>query len=258
MDKEKLPVLFIGHGSPMNAIENNEYTRGWEKIAESIPIPEAILSVSAHWYTDGTRVNSLAAPRMVYDMYGFPKELYEVVYGVKGSPELARKVQSLLSRDAVIDNSWGIDHGTWSVLVKMYPKANIPVFQLSIDRNLNAEEHFGMGRELSELRKEGVLILGSGNIVHNLSLIDWEMDGKGYPWAYEFDGYIKDCIVKKDFPGAAAYRKAGKSSKEAFYTPEHFYPLMYVLGAADGDDGVEIFNESCTLGSISMTCYMIG
>jgi 4,5-DOPA dioxygenase extradiol len=252
-----MPVLFAGHGSPMNAIEDNGFTRGWERIAGLIPKPEAILSVSAHWYTDGTRVNDSAEPKMVYDMYGFPKKLYEVAYKPEGSPEFANRLKGLISGGAETDNSWGTDHGTWSVLVKMYPGADIPVFQLSIDSNLGAAEHFAIGRELAELRKEGVLVFGSGNVVHNLSLIDWGMD-KGYPWAHEFDGYIKDRIMKGDFEGAAQYRKAGAAAEKAFYTPEHFYPLMYVLGAAKKEDEIRVFNESCVLGSLSMTCYLIG
>lgn len=256
-DKEMMPVLFAGHGSPMNALEDNEFTRGWETIAQAIPRPRVIISVSAHWYTNGTKVNDSAEPKTVYDMYGFPKGLYEVVYRPKGSPEFARKVKGLLENDTQADNSWGLDHGTWAVLVKMYPKADIPVFQFSIDRNLSAAEHFVLGQKLYELRKEGALIFGSGNIVHNLSLINWGMD-RGYTWAYEFDGYIKDRILKKDFLGAADFGNEGEAAKKAFFTPEHFYPLMYVLGAADREDQIEVFNESCVLGSLSMTCYLIG
>lgn len=253
---EKIPVLFVGHGSPMNAIENNDYTSGWEEIARKIPKPEAILSISAHWYTNGTKINDADKPEMVYDMYGFPEELYEIVYGVPGAPELAHHTKDLISSEVKVDNTWGIDHGTWSVLHRMYPAAEIPVFQLSIDSNAPAETHFKIGQELSSLREQGVLILGSGNIVHNLSRVNWELED-GYPWADAFDAYIKHKILNRQNQDVINYRSAGESSKLAFSTPEHFYPLLYVLGASGADDTITIFNDSCTLGSISMTSYLI-
>lgn len=252
---EKMPVLFIGHGSPMNAIEDNEYSRNWAKIAKSIPKPEAILAISAHWYTDKSRITDAANPKMIYDMYGFPDELYKVEYKAKGSPELAHLTKDLISRDVIIDNSWGYDHGTWSVLCKMYPNANIPVYQLSIDKNADAQTHFKIGQEISALREKGVLILGSGNVVHNLSRINWEMSG-GYPWADEFDNYIKNSILNKQYADVIHYQKPGKSSESAFYTPEHFYPLLYILGASREDDRITVWNDSCLLGSLSMSCYL--
>lgn len=255
MATKRVPTLFIGHGSPMNAIEDNDYTRNWEKIANQFPKPEAILAISAHWYTDGSRITDASHPKMVYDMYGFPKELYQVVYQAEGAPELANLTTKLLSNAVTIDNSWGYDHGTWSVLSKMYPEADIPVYQLSVDRNASAETHFRIGQELNSLREKGVLILGSGNVVHNLSKIDWGMAG-GYPWAVDFDDYIKDKIVKRQYQEVIQYEKAGKSSELAFYTPDHFYPLLYVLGASREDDRLSIFNDSCMMGSMSMTCYL--
>ncbi len=252
-----MPVLFVGHGSPMNAIEDNRFTQGWATIAERIGKPKAILSVSAHWYTNGMRIQNAEKSKMVYDMYGFPHELYEVVYPAKGSPEFAQKTRELLGGKPEIDNSWGLDHGTWSVLGRMYPKADVPVFQLSIDANLDAEKHFEKGKQLRTLREEGVLVFGSGNVVHNLSMINWDMDG-GYSWAEEFDGYIKNSILTKDFQKAVKYEQAGESAKLAFRTQEHYYPLMYVLGAADESDGVSVYNDSCVLGSLSMTSYLIG
>lgn len=252
---EKMPALFIGHGSPMNAIEDNEYTRNWEKIAHKIPKPKAILSVSAHWYTKDTRVMDEATPRMIYDMYGFPDELYKVVYNTKGAPALATLTKELIRKDIKIDNSWGYDHGTWSVLNKMYPEADIPVYQLSVDSSASAESHFKIGQEISGLREKGVLILGSGNVVHNLSKINWEMEG-GYPWAVDFDNYIKDKIIKREYQDVIHFERAGKSFKSAFYTPDHFYPLLYVLGASKDDDRLSIFNDSCVLGSMSMTSYL--
>lgn len=252
---KKMPALFVGHGSPMNAIEDNDYTRGWEKIAREIPKPEAILSISAHWYTNGTRITDAAHPKMVYDMYGFPDALYKVVYDAKGAPELAHLTKNLIKKDVKIDNTWGCDHGTWSVLSKMYPNADIPTFQLSVDADADAETHFKIGREISTLRDQGVLIFGSGNIVHNLSRINWNMKG-GYPWAVDFDGYIKDKILNTQYDAVINYEMAGESSKSAFYTPDHFYPLLYVLGASKEDDQVSIFNESCAMGSMSMTSYL--
>jgi len=252
---KKMPALFVGHGSPMNAIEDNDYTRNWAKIAQEIPKPEAILAISAHWYTTGSRITDEKHPKMVHDMYGFPDELYRVEYKAKGSPELVHLTKDLISRNVTVDNSWGYDHGTWSVLSKMYPEANIPVYQLSVDSGASAETHFQIGQEISTLREKGVLILGSGNVVHNLSKISWGMAG-GYPWAVDFDHYIKDKINKKQFQDVINYEAAGKSSELAFFTPEHFCPLLYVLGASKEDDRVSIFNDSCVMGSLSMTSYL--
>lgn len=255
MMNKKMPVLFIGHGSPMNAIEDNEFTRNWAKIAGEIPKPKAILSISAHWYTNGSRIMDEKNPRMVYDMYGFPDELYRIVYGAKGAAKLSHLTKQLINREVTIDNSWGYDHGTWSVLCRMYPEADIPVYQLSVDANAGPEVHFQIGREISELRESGVLIFGSGNVVHNLSRIGWDVEG-GYSWAKEFDGYIKDKIIKRQYEDVINYRSAGKSSELAFPTPDHFYPLLYVLGASNENDKLSVFNDSCTLGSLSMTSYL--
>ncbi len=250
-----MPILFIGHGSPMNAIEDNEYTRNWSKITKEIPTPKAILSISAHWYTEGSKITDAVSPNVIYDMYGFPEELYRVNYQPKGAPELAHKTKDLISREVTIDNSWGYDHGTWSVLCRMYPKADIPVYQLSVDHKASAKEHYKMGQEISSLREEGVLILASGNVVHNLFRINWEMDG-GYPWAEEFDHYVKDKIERRDFQKLIHYEKAGKSAELAFYTPEHYYPLLYILGAVKDEDKLTVFNDSCLMGSLSMTSYL--
>lgn len=252
---EKMPALFIGHGSPMNAIEDNEYTRNWVKLAHEIPKPKAILSISAHWYTKGTRILDETAPKMIYDMYGFPDELYQVIYKAKGATELATLTRKLIKTAVTVDNSWGYDHGTWSVLNKMYPEADIPVYQLSIDSTASAEVHFQIGQEISTLREKGVLILGSGNVVHNLSRLNWEMKG-GYPWAVEFDNYIKDKIIKKEYQDIIHFDKAEKSYESVFPVPDHFYPLLYVLGASREGDRVSVINDSCVLGSLSMTSYL--
>ena len=223
--------------------------RGWPA---KCPSPRPFWQYRPHWYTSGSRISDAARPKMIYDMYGFPDELYQVVYNAAGAPELAHLTRNLISRAVSVDNSWGIDHGTWSVLRHMYPQADIPVYQLSIDSRADAAVHFQIGRELRSLREKGVLILGSGNVVHNLARIQWGMDG-GLPWAVEFDTYIKDRITERQFEDVIQYRKAGKSSETAFYTPDHFYPLLYVLGASNPDDTLAISSQICTMGSMSMT-----
>lgn len=252
---ERMPAIFVGHGSPMNAIENNQYTEAWTKTAERIKKPAAILSVSAHWFTQGTKITDAPKPKVVYDMYGFPEALYRVVYQPDGMPALANETNQLIDRNVEIDNTWGIDHGTWSVLRRMYPKADIPVYQLSVDANADAQTHFRIGAEIKALREKGVMILGSGNIVHNLSQINWNMED-GYPWAQEFDTYIMDKVVGRQYHDVIDYKKAGRSAELAFYSPDHFNPLLYVLGTSQTDDRLTVFNNSCTMGALSMTCYL--
>lgn len=251
---QRMPVLFVGHGSPMNAIEDNPFTRGWEDLAGQIPKPEAILSVSAHWTTRGTKTSDAPAPRQIYDMYGFPPELYELHYEPAGAPDRARQVQRLVP-EVAIDNGWGIDHGTWSVLCRMYPAQDRPVFQLSLARGVPAQQHFELGQKLRSLREQGVLILGSGNIVHNLGRVSWSLDG-GFDWALEFDQYIETGIMERHFDAVIDYSRAGEIAQRAFNTTEHFDPLLYVLGATDETDSITVFNKACTLGSISMTSYL--
>jgi 4,5-DOPA dioxygenase extradiol len=250
-----MPVVFVGHGSPMNAIEDNAFTRGWEEMARKIPKPTTVLAVSAHWFTKGVRTSDTETPKTIYDMYGFPDELYRATYNCPGSPELARSLKGLISRDVQIDTTWGIDHGAWSVLRKMYPDADIPVVQLSIDKDASEEVHFQIGQELSALREKGVLILASGNVVHNLARINWRMED-GFPWAVEFDRYIVDKIINRQYQQVIQYQSAGQNAAMAFVTPEHYYPLLYALGASRTDDTISVFNQACTVGSISMTCYL--
>jgi 4,5-DOPA dioxygenase extradiol len=238
----------------MNAIEDNMFTRGWQDIAKRLPHPEAILAVSAHWLAEGTYTSDRTHPRMIYDMNGFPQPLYEVRYAAPGSPELARRLMSLCP-GAAIDNTWGIDHGAWSVLVHMFPEADVPVVQLSLDARLDAAPHFALGRALAPLRDEGVLIFCSGNVVHNLRLVDWNM-ADGYAWADAFDAYIRQCIEKRDYTGVIDHRRAGVSAEKAFPTPEHFWPLLYALGAADADDKLTVFDDARVMGALSMTSYI--
>jgi len=254
----KMPVVFVGHGSPMNAIEDNIYSRTWRKMAELIPKPEVILSVSAHWYTKGTKIMNEENPKTIYDMYGFPSELYEVIYNSPGSPEMAEASKALISRETNYDNSWGIDHGTWSVLVHMYPDRDIPVFQISIDAGAPPETHYKIGREIRSLREHGVLIFGTGNIVHNLRLADWSKAGEGFDWAYEFDEFVHDSIMKKDHDKILKYQDQGNLAKLAVPIQDHFYPLLYALGASDEDDKISVYNRSCELGSLTMTSYIWG
>jgi len=251
----KMPVLFAGHGSPMNAIEKNIFSSTWAGLGTRLPKPQAILSISAHWYTSGTRIMDIPDPKIVYDMYGFPDELYQVAYPVAGSPVFAESVKDLLGKQVRSDNSWGIDHGSWSVLRHIYPLADVPVFQLSVDSSASADECFSIGQKLRPLRDQGVLIFCSGDVVHNLSRINWSM-GKGYLWADEFDQYIKSNILNKDIDSVLHYEKAGSCASYAFSTPDHFAPLLFALGASDAEDKITVFNDARVLGSLSMTGYL--
>lgn len=252
----KMPVLFVGHGSPMNAIQDNSNTRAWKDIAKKIPKPVSIISISAHWYTDGTKIMNEPDPKTIYDMYGFPKELYEITYNSPGNPKLAADAKKLISKHSTFDSSWGIDHGTWSVLIHMYPEKDIPVFQISIDAAAPPEVHYQIGKELNSLRHQGVLLFGTGNIVHNLGMIDWIKEDKGFDWAYQFDDYIKENIVNKKHENIINYKNFGENSSFAIPTPEHFYPILYILGASNEEDEISVYNNSCTLGSLSMTSYL--
>lgn len=250
-----MPVLFVGHGSPMNAIEDNKFVREWQSLTERLTKPNAILSISAHWYTNGTKIMNEEYPETIYDMYGFPDALYKIKYSAKGSPELSDKIIRMLSRPVDIDNSWGYDHGTWSVLHIIYPKADIPLIQLSVDRNASMQEHYNIGQQLASLREEGVLVFGSGNVTHNLGKINWKMD-KGYDWAEEFDSYIIKSIKEKNYNNVVDYRKIGKSADYAVPISDHFAPLLYVLGALEDNEKLSVFNDQCIMGSMSMTSFL--
>lgn len=257
-----MPVLFLGHGSPMNAIEENEFVQGFRDIARTIPLPAAILVVSAHWLTNGTQVTAMENPPTIHDFGGFPRELYEIQYPAPGSPDLARDVkQTIASTQVALDDKWGLDHGAWSVVRHMYPEANIPVIQLSIDYDQPAEYHFKLGRELSALRRKGVLIIGSGNIVHNLRMVAWNKLHEpeyGYDWALEAKAKLNDFILKENFSGLMDYRNQGQAIQLAIPTPDHYYPLLYSLGLKEKNDEIKLFNDKALGGSLTMTSVLIG
>jgi len=252
---KKMPVLFVGHGSPMNAIEENPFTQTWKSVFAGIPKPKAILSVSAHWYVPGTRVSDTAQPKTIYDMYGFSPELYAVTHPAPGAPELALEVGRRLNVSVTVDNTWGLDHGTWSVLHVVDPVAEIPVFQLSIDKNAEPGTHYALGRQLAFLREQGVLIMGSGNVVHNLRQVDFGVNG-GFEWAESFDRAIRERVAARKDEEVVNYSSLGGTARLAVPTPDHFNPLLYALGASDPSDMVSVFNEACTMGSLSMTGYL--
>lgn len=257
MTERIMPVVFSGHGSPMVALEHNQITEGMQKVGEKIintyGKPKAILAISAHWYTDGTYIQSAGTPRQIYDMYGFPPELYEVKYPVRGDNDLTNEVLKLLGNDVTINDSWGIDHGTWTVLVHMFPKADIPVVQLSVNGNLPPKEHYAIGEKLTVLRKQGYLIFGSGNIVHNLMRVEWDNEG-GTPMTYRFNDTIRNAVVSHDHQTVIHYEDLPDASY-AVPTPDHYLPLLYCLGAA-GNDEVKVFNNVCNLGSMAMTGFV--
>ena len=250
----KMPVLFIGHGSPENALLDNPFTQALTRLGKELPTPRAILCVSAHWLTDGTLATAIAAPKTIYDFYGFPPPLYTVKYPAHGSPDLAGKVQKLLHPiNAGLDVSWGLDHGTWSVLRHMYPLANIPVVQLSIDFHKPPAHHYKIGKLLAPLCKEGVLIMGSGNIVHNLHQISPDgREAAPFAWAKQFDMFIKDSLEKKDHGAIINYQSLGRIASLSHPSPDHFYPLLYAMGAAGEGSKISYPYEGYEYGSLSM------
>ena len=256
---EKMPLLFLGHGSPMNAIEDNEFARGWRAIGQSLPRPNAILCISAHWETQGTFVTAMEKPKTIHDFGGFPPELFAVEYPAPGSPELAAQTKQLVTDTEVgLDQSWGLDHGCWSVVRRLYPAADIPVIQLSLDYRQGALYHFQLAKELQGLRKKGILIIGSGNMVHNLGILDWKNPNSGFDWAIEANTTMKNLISSGDFSSLIDYQAQGKAFQLSIPTPEHYLPLLYTLGMKEGQDEISFFNDKTVLGSISMTSLKIG
>lgn len=255
----RMPALFVGHGSPMNGIEDNSYSRGWKTLGDTLPRPVAILAISAHWLTEGTFVHIAEKPKTIHDFWGFPKELYDITYNCPGSPTYAEATQTLIAPTRVeTDLNWGIDHGTWIVLHRMFPAADIPVFQMSMDIAKTGQFHYELGSELTALREKGVLIMGSGNIVHNLGRIDFNKDAKTFDWALEFDEQAKALIVNGDHAALVNHEALGHAAALSIPTPDHYWPLLYTLGLQGKGDDVSFPIEGIAHGSISMRTVKIG
>lgn len=253
-----MPVLFMGHGNPMNAIEDNAYSRAWEALGREIDRPSAILCVSAHWETEGSRVSTQASPRTIHDFYGFPRELYDVGYPCPGGPSLAEQIIGLSGKTVTPDETWGIDHGTWSVLRRMYPEADIPVVQLSLDYRKEPRLHFELARALAPLRAQGVLIIGSGNLVHNLRVMRYGQGSRPYDWAVSFDETVARLIGERRFDRLIDYAGLGREAELSIPTNEHYLPLLYALVTAREEDAVAFPVTGIDLASVSMRCVRIG
>ncbi len=254
----RMPALFVGHGSPMNAIEDNAFRRGWRDVARRLPKPRAVLCVSAHWETAGVSVTASDQPPTIHDFYGFPRSLFAVRYPAPGLPSLARDTALLLRPTEVhLDGERGLDHGCWSVLLAMYPEADVPVVQLSLESRRPASFHYELAKQLAPLREQGVLVLGSGDIVHNLGVVDFRRPD-GYDWAVRFNDEVKKRIRARDDAALVAYESLGPEAPLAVPTPEHYLPLLYVLALRDEGDDVAFFNDETVLGSISMTSLVMG
>ena len=255
-----MPVLFVGHGSPMNGIEDNEFSEKWSSIAREIPVPSAVLVISAHWFTKGTHITAMDFPQTIHDFGGFPQELFNVTYAAPGSPDLALETKKLITSTEVgLDHDWGLDHGAWTVVRHMYPKATIPVLQLSIDYTKDGRYHYDLAKELYQLRRRGVLILGSGNMVHNLRIMNWQMiDGGGYDWALDINDKFKSFILNNEHQPLIHYQSLGKEAMLAIPTPEHYLPLLYTLGLKNEHESVSLFNDKAIGGSLTMTSVRIG
>lgn len=257
----KMPVLFLGHGSPMNAIEENEFVSGFRNVAQTIPKPNAILCVSAHWETKGTFVTAMQNPPTIHDFGGFPKALFDVQYPAPGSPDLAKETQALITKTEVgLDDKWGLDHGAWSVIKHLYPAANIPVIQLSLDYSKTPKYHYELAQEIKSLREKGVLIIGSGNMVHNLRMVEWRRlnDTFGFDWAVEANEKMKAHILSGDHQPLIDFRSQGRAWDLAIPTPEHYLPLLYSMALREESDSVSLFNDQPVAGSLTMTSVKIG
>ena len=258
----EFPVLFVGHGSPMNGIEDNHYSRQWKKQVEHLPAPKMVLVVSAHWLTRGTAITAMEAPQTIHDFGGFPDELFAVQYPAPGSPEWAKETANTVKSTTVeLSHEWGLDHGTWTIVRHMYPGANIPVLQLSIDITKDAAYHYALAQELKTLRKRGVLIIGSGNMVHNLGKVAWDklnVSNYGYDWAIEAHNKFNDLIQKRDHQALIAYQNLGSAVQLAIPTPDHYLPLIYTLGLSNETDAISLFNNELVAGSLNMTSVQFG
>ncbi|MGD0755318.1 MAG: 4,5-DOPA dioxygenase extradiol [Bacteroidales bacterium] len=257
-----MPVLFVGHGSPMFAIEENEFVIKWRELGKSIPIPKAILCISAHWETSGTFVTAMIKPPTIHDFGGFPRELYNVQYPAPGSPELAYEVKRIITSNEVgLDMKWGLDHGAWSVIRNIYPDSEVPVIEMSLNWHLTPEHHYELAKELAPLRKKGILIIGSGNIVHNLRMIAWDHASEpeyGFDWALRADKILKDLILDNNHKDLIKYSGLGTEVQMAVPTPDHYLPLLYSLALKEESEPVAFFNDKTVMGSLSMTSIRIG
>ena len=257
-----MPVLFMGHGSPMNGIEDNQFSRRWRKMAEEIPTPSAVLVISAHWLSNGTKITAMDFPKTIHDFGGFPQALFDVQYPAPGDRQVAEDTASLITSTKVeLDHDWGLDHGAWTVIRHMYPEADVPVLQLSIDYNKGPQYHFELAKELYGLRKKGVLIVGSGNMVHNLRMIAWDKINEpeyGYDWALELNEKFKKNILEENYQPLINYTLLGKEAQLAIPTPEHYLPLLYTLGVKGERDDITFFNDKAVAGSLTMTSVKIG
>ena len=255
----KMPAVFVGHGNPMFAITDNPYKSKWEELGKKIPTPKAILCVSAHWLTKGTAVTMTDKPKTIHDFGGFPEELFQQQYPAPGSPTYAKlAIETVKATNVLEDYEWGLDHGTWAVLKSMFPKADIPVFQMSIDYYKSLQFHFDLGKELSSLRSKGVLVIGSGNVVHNLRQVRWQENAQPFDWAVEFDAIVKKCIEDNNAKPLLEYQKLGQIATLAHPTNEHYLPLLYILGLRDNLDQFQFFNDSIDMGSMSMRSVVFG
>jgi 4,5-DOPA dioxygenase extradiol len=259
---EPMPVLFLGHGNPMNAIEDNEFVQGWRRIGKTLPRPNAILCISAHWETRGTYVTAMEKPRTIHDFGGFPQKLFEVDYPAPGSPELAKETQRLIRKTEVqLDEQWGLDHGAWSVIMHLFPKADVPVIEMSLDRFQPAKYHYELARDLAPLRRKGVLIIGSGNMVHNLRMVAWDqfhVDNYSYDWALEASSKMKQYLVEGKHQNLINFKSEGKAFDLAIPTPEHYLPLLYTLALKEDHEPLSLFNDKAVAGSLTMTSVKIG
>lgn len=258
--EQKTPLLFIGHGSPMNGIENNQFSQQWSSLAKDFPEPTAVIVISAHWLTRGTFVTAMEKPRTIHDFGGFPKALFDVQYPAIGSPVIAEETQKLITKtDVHLDHDWGLDHGTWTIIRHIYPKANIPILQLSIDYHQSPQYHYELAQELATLRRKGVLIIGSGNMVHNLRMVDFQrINGAyGYDWAIEMNEKFKKNITERNHKDLINYESMGQAAKLAIPTPDHYYPLLYILGMQEKNEEASFFNDVPVGGSLTMTSVKI-
>jgi 4,5-DOPA dioxygenase extradiol len=259
---KKMPVFFIGHGSPMNAIEENQFSKSWQSLADSFPKPRAVLCISAHWMTRQTSITTNDHPPTIHDFGGFPKELFEVSYPAPGDPELAKQIVSLLPEAEIkLDSGWGLDHGSWSILRHIFPKADIPILQLSLKATPDGQFHFDLGKKLKFLREDGILIIGSGNLIHNLGLVDWSQIHRpefGYDWANRAHALFNQLILDKRPEALTNYESLGKDIELSIPTPEHYLPFLYILGASTNEDEIQIFNDKVIMGSLNMTSVRFG